>query len=182
MKSSREEDKKIVAGILNGNEQSLRAFYTDYKPRLSSYIKRKIANPEDAEELLQDTLIATLDALRDFTFSSSVYTYMCSIANHKVIDFYRKKKIKNVVFSQIPEIESLLATFATPEDKLDEVMLKNSIRNALHKLTPQYRKILTLKYMHGYSVEEIARKLSITFKSAESQLFRARKAFVVVYA
>ena len=50
------------------------------------------------------------------------------------------------------------------------------------KLTPTYQVILKLKYVYGYSVEEIAEKLSITFKSAESQLFRARKAFASYYA
>ncbi|MBI2611610.1 RNA polymerase sigma factor [Candidatus Gottesmanbacteria bacterium] len=176
------KDKALVEGILKGDETSLRQFYTLYKPRLTSYIKRKISNPEDAEEVLQDTFIATLDALRDFTYQSSLYTYICSIANHKTIDFYRKKKLKNIVFSQAPEIESLVATLTGPEEKLDEELLKTKIHDTFQKISPRYRKILTLKYIHGYSVVEIAQKLSISFKSAESQLFRARRAFILAYS
>ena len=175
------KDKSMVAGILKGDEATLRRFYTSCKPKLLSYIRRKIANESDAEEVLQDTLIATLDALRDFSFSSSLYTYICSIANHKVIDYYRKKKLKNILFSQIPEIESLVATLTGPEDKLDEEILKAKIKETFQKIKPRYRNILTLKYIYGYSVGEIAQKLSISFKSAESQLFRARKAFTLAY-
>src|SRR5258708_235659 len=84
------QDYSLIKGILRADEQSLHKFYMHYKPRLTSYIKRKIAKDEDVEEIVQDIFIATLDALRDFAFQSSLYTFICSIANHKVIDFYRR--------------------------------------------------------------------------------------------
>ncbi|OGG14875.1 hypothetical protein A2773_01240 [Candidatus Gottesmanbacteria bacterium RIFCSPHIGHO2_01_FULL_39_10] len=176
-----DKDHKLIDGILRADERSLRSFYTLYKPKLFSYIKRKIATTQDAEEILHDTFIATIDALRDFAYQSSLYTYICSIANHKIIDFYRKKKLKSILFSRFSEIEPLLSTFYGPEDKLDEELLKAKIKETFAKISPRYHKILRLKYIYGYSVEEIAKKLSISFKSAESQLFRARKAFVAAY-
>lgn len=174
-------DKELVAQILAGSEKSLRFFYRLYQPRLLSFIKAKIANSDDAEEILQDVLLATLEALRDFSFKSSLYTFICSIANHKVIDFYRKKKIKNIVFSRLPDVEPLISTLLGPEDLLDEELLKQKIKQTFISLTPKYRRILQLKYVYGFSVFEIAQKLSISFKSAESQLFRARRAFVLAY-
>lgn len=181
MKNSH-QDRGLIEGILKADQKSLRRFYTLYKPRLTSYIKRKIAKDEDVEEIVQDIFIATLDALRDFAYQSSLYTFICSIGNHKVIDFYRRKKIKSILFSQMPEIAPLLSTLATPEDKLNEELLKAQIKRAFSRISPRYHTILRLKYIYGYSVEEIAQKLSISFKSAESQLFRARKAFVAAYS
>lgn len=175
------KDRELISGILSGEEKTLRRFYILYKPKLFFYIKRKIANDKDTEEILQDTFMAVIEGLRDFAHQSSLYTYICSIANHKVIDFYRKKKIKNILFSQIPEIESLLSTFCGPEEKLNEALLKEKIKETFAKISPRYHRILSLKYIYGYSVEEIAQKLSISFKSAESQLFRARRAFVAAY-
>ncbi len=178
---SNHQDFKLIQGILLGDEKSLRRFYLSYKPKLFAYIKRKIAKDQDAEEILQDTFMAGVDALRDFAYQSSLYTYICSIANHKIIDFYRKKKFKSILFSQIPEIEPLLSTLYTPEDKLNEELLKAKIKETFAKISPRYHKILRLKYIYGYSVGEIADKLSISFKSAESQLFRARKAFAAAF-
>lgn len=180
-KEQMQKDKALIQGILNGDEKFLRRFYVSFKPRLFAYIKRKIAKDEDAEEIMQDTFMATVEALRDFAYQSSLYTFICSIANHKVIDFYRKKKIKSILFSQVPEIEPLISTFYGPEDKLDEALLKAKIRETFAKISPKYHRILRLKYIYGYSVGEIAEKLSVSFKSAESQLFRARKAFVAAY-
>lgn len=174
-------EKRIVSEILQGQEKTLRFFYHHFKPSIATYIRKKIATPEDIEEILQDTLLATLEALRDFSFKSSLFTFMCSIANHKIIDFYRKKRIKNIVFSKLADVEPILSTLLGPENSFDEEMLRQKIRNTFTQLSPKYTIILKLKYVYGYSVEEIAQKLSISFKSAESQLFRARKAFVIVF-
>lgn len=176
------DDKALVKSILKGDERALRWFYSHYHPRLLTFIKNKIENEKDAEEILQDTLLGTIEGLRDFSFRSSLFTFMCSIANHKVIDFYRRKKIKSVLFSKLGDVEPFISTLLGPEEALDEELLRQNIRETFKKIAPKYSKILRLKYIYGYSVEEIARSLSISFKSAESQLFRARKAFVEAYA
>lgn len=174
-------DKVLVSQILKGNEKALRIFYKAYQPRLLNFIKNKIANENDAEEILQDVLLATIEALRDFAFKSSLFTFICSIANHKVIDFYRRKKIKNVVFSRLPNVEPLLSTLFGPEESLDDQLLRQKIKQTFAALTPKHRLILKMKYIYGFTVEEIAGKLAVSFKSAESQLFRARRAFVLAY-
>lgn len=176
------DDEKLVSQILTGNEKTLRHFYHKYQPRIATFIKNKIANEKDAEEIIQDTLLACLEALRDFSFKSSLFTFICSIANHKVIDFYRRKKLKAVVFSRIPDVEPLISTIFGPEESLDEELLKQKIKQTFENIAPKYRRILKLKYIYGFTVTEIARKLSMSFKSAESQLFRARRAFVLAYS
>ncbi len=175
------DERKIVTEILQGNEASLRLFYRSFNKPLYSFIKKRIDNDSDVEEILQDTLVSTIEALRDFSYQSTLFTFICAIAKHKVVDFYRKKKIKSVIFSKIADIEPLISTLLGPEDKLDEALLRQKIRQTFAAITPQYQIILKLKYEQGYSVTEIAERLAITFKSAESLLFRARKAFARAY-
>jgi RNA polymerase sigma factor (sigma-70 family) len=175
-------EKKIINGILKGEESSLREFYNHFKPSLLTFIGNRVADQKDVEEILQDTLFDTVEGLRDFAFRSSLFTFVCSIANHKIIDFYRKKRIKSVIFSKASFIEPMLTTLLGPEDELNDALLRQKIDSTFKKLSPTYYKILKLKYIYGYSVDEIARKLSISYKSAESHLFRARKAFVEAYS
>jgi RNA polymerase sigma-70 factor (ECF subfamily) len=174
-------DKQLVAGILSGDEPSLRYFYQTYSSKLVAFVRRRLGDEKDVEEIVQDTFLASLDALRDFTFKCSLSTFLCSIAKRKVVDFYRKKKLKKVLFSQFPQIESLLSLLTTPEEKLDEKLLVEKIENTFNKLSPRYKKILKLKYVDGFSVDEIAHELSMSFKGIESMLFRARKSFVLEY-
>lgn len=175
-------EKEIVEGILSGQEKQLRRFIRHFERPLTTFIGKRVGHQADLEEILQDTMLATIEGLRDFSFRSSLFTFICSIANHKVIDYYRKKKIKNIVFSRINDVEPLISTLLGPEDALDEEMLRQKIADTFRKIAPGSRKILKLKYVYGYSVIEIAGKLSISFKSAESQLFRARRAFAVAYS
>lgn len=182
MRKDRSHERKTVEEILKGNEKALNGFYKQYFNSLYGYISKKVNNQEDIEEILQDTLLSTIEAFRDFSFKCSLFTFICSIANHKIVDYYRRKKIKTYVFSRFEEIEPILANLVGPEEIYDEEIVREQIRATFQKLTPSYRRILTLKYIYGYSVLEIAGKMSITFKSAESQLFRARKAFVLNYS
>lgn len=174
---TKNQDHVLVKGILSGSEKSLLAFYRHFSPKLLAFIKKRTPSCEDAEEILQDVLLSSLDSLRDFTFKSSLNTFLHAIAKNKIIDFYRKKKIKKVLFSQVPKLESLLTTLLGPEDVFEEKQLRIRISQALKKLSPKYQKIITLKYFDDLSVREITRELQISFKSAESMLFRARKAF-----
>lgn len=175
------DDRETFEKILAGDRKTLHTFYQTYAPKLLRHIEAKVNSPSDAEEILQDTLYAFLEAIRDFQGSATLKTFIFAIVNHKIIDFYRRKKIKQVVFSRLPQLEALISPLFSPEEELDATLLKDKVKCAFDKLLPHYRDILILKYMENFSVEDIARKLSVTFKSAESRIFRARKAFVEVF-
>ncbi|MDP1722402.1 MAG: RNA polymerase sigma factor [Candidatus Gottesmanbacteria bacterium] len=175
------DDQTLITKILARDRHALLVFYRTYTPKLRLFIRSKVANPEDAEEVLQDALFAFLEAIRDFTGASKLKTFLYAIANHKVIDWYRRKKIRHVVFSAVPQLETIVTTLIGPEEELDAALLREKIYKALGRLLPLYKSVLILKYADDFSVEDIARKLAISFKSAESQLFRARKAFVQAF-
>jgi|SRR3989344_3414042 len=174
-------DQQLVSRILSGHEPSLRHFYKAHSSKLTAFVKKRLGDEKDVEEIVQDTFLASLDAFRDFTFKCSLSTFLCSIAKRKVVDFYRKKKLKRVLFSQFPQIESLLSLLTTPEDKLDEKLLVEKIERTFNRLPPRYKRILKLKYVEGFTVDQIAMELSMSFKGIESMLFRARRAFVGEY-
>ena len=174
-------DEQLVERILERDKIALHEFYQRYKLKLLRFIRGKIDREEDCEEILQDTLFGFLESLRDFHGKSSIKTFLFSICHHKVIDFYRRKKMKHVVFSQMPQLEALISPLIAPEEELDATLIKERITEVFGILLPAYREILTYKYLEDMSVGEIAQKLRLSFKSAESRLFRARKAFVEAF-
>lgn len=175
------DDATLIKRLFAHDRRVVLAFYQEYAPQLRRFIAGKVANTQDSEEILQDTLFAFLEGIRDFEKKSSIRTYLFSICQHKVIDYYRRKKFKHLVFSQMPQLEMLVSPLLGPEAVLDETLVKEKIRKVLALLAPVYRQVLELKYMEQVSVEEIAETLSISFKSAESRLFRARKNFVELF-
>lgn len=176
------EEKQLLDRLLSKDKTAVFEFYHRYSPRLINFIRKRIGNEADVEEIAQDTLFAFLEGARDFTGRCKLNTYLCSIAYNKIVDFYRKKQLKKIVFSQMPEgFESFIAEMSDPQKIFDEVLLGQKIAGVFARLTPHYSQILKLKYIEGRSVGEIAKILACSFKSAESVLFRARRAFVKLY-
>lgn len=99
--STNKKEQVLVRKILAGNEQALRSFYKANKEKIYLFIFSKISNRKDVEEVFSDTFLASIEALRDFTFSCSLSTFLYGIARHKIIDYYRKQKIEEILFSKL---------------------------------------------------------------------------------
>lgn len=154
----------------------------DYRRRLMRLVARKVGGKEDVEEIVQDSLIAGLDSLPTFKGNSSLFTWLGGIARHEIADFYRRQKIKKIVFSKLPFLEKLVSQALGPELAYQELETKRKIVKTLKNLSEGYGEILRLKYIDGLSMKEIAEKLGVTVKAVESRLTRARLAFQKVYA
>lgn len=154
----------------------------EYRQRLMKLVARKVGDWQDVEEIVQDSLISALDSLAGFKGEASLFTWLGGIARHEIADFYRRKKIKQIVFSKLPFLEKLVSEALGPELAYQELETKRKILKTLKNLSEGYREILRLKYIDDLSMRQIARKLDITIKAVESRLSRARLAFQKEYA
>ncbi len=145
--------------------------------QLKRFIALKVDDKNVAEELLQETLISGYESLPQFGGRSTFLSWLCGIAKHEIADFYRKKKIKTILFSRLPFLEKLVDQALGPEEKAIEAELKGKMARVFKGLTEGYRIILRLKYIEGLSVAQIAQDLGLTMKAVESRLTRARVAF-----
>lgn len=173
--------KKLIKQVLGEDEEATRLLCNFLSPKLGRLIFRKIDNPCDAEEVLQDTLISILDSLPLFSGKSSFLAWSLSITKHEIIDYYRKKKIKAILFSHLPFLEDLASSALGPQELLLKKELTEEIKKVLGKVSEGYRKILRLKYIEGCSVAEIARQMELSPKAIESRLTRAREAFKLAW-
>ena len=171
------DEKKLIAEVIRGNKKAAKIFYQKYAPALFLLIKNKIDKREDAEEILQDTFLSIFDSLSFFDFRSSVLTWAKSIALHEVADFYRKRKIKSLIFSHLPFLEKLASQALGPEMSFQQKEVKEEIEKVFACLSEGYREILRLKYIEGLSMAKIANLRQISVKAVESRLSRARLAF-----
>lgn len=145
--------------------------------RLKQFILLRARDFNDAEEIFQETLISAYQSLPSFIGRSTFFVWLCGIAKHEISDFYRKKKIKALLFSRLPFLENLVDQALGPAEEMIEEELKKKVRRVLRSLTEGYRQVLRLKYIDGHSVTQIAGQLGLTLKAVESRLTRARLAF-----
>lgn len=152
-----------------------------YRQRLINFVAKKVGDFSDVEEIVQDTLVSALDSWPSFKGKSQVFTWLCGIARHEIADFYRRKKIKQVVFSRLPFLEKLVSEALGPDLAFQELETKTRILKTFKNISEGYCRILRLKYMEGLSMRQIAEKLDLTVKAVESRLTRARLAFQEEY-
>lgn len=171
------DEKELVKRVLAGNKEAIEKFYQEYKKPLLSFVGKRVKNNRDAQDIVQETLISGLNSLPNFNFKSSLFSWLCSIAKHETADFYRKRKLKTILFSKMPFLQNWADDALGPQGKYLKEELKEEIIFVLENLTEGYSKILRLKYIEGLSMKAIAQKLSITVKAVESRLYRARKKF-----
>lgn len=150
--------------------------------KLLNFIRQRVADEEEAQEILAETLATAWESGSSFKGRSAYFTWLCGIARHEIADFYRKKWLKNWLFSRLPWLEDLASQALGPEQELLKKELAGQVRATLVNLDEKYRQVLRLKYYQDLSVREIAQKLNESYKTVESRLFRARAAFAQAFA
>lgn len=155
----------------------MKDLYNQYQKSVRAFIGRKIDDEGVVEELTNDTLLAVIQSYPTFNGRSSEFSWICSIAKHKVIDYYRKKKIKTVLFSVSPMFEEIADGALNPERDVLKNELKEEIKRTFEELEEGYQRLLRLKYVDGRRVSEIAEIFKLSIKAVESRLIRAKRKF-----
>jgi len=148
-----------------------------YQKSIAAFVRKKIGDEDVVEELTQDILMAAYQALPNFNQKSSEFSFICGIAKHKITDYYRKKKLKTVLFSVNPIFEEIAEDALTPERDVLKNELKEEIKKTMTELREDYEKILRLKYVDNWKSSQIAELMKVSVKAVESRLIRARKKF-----
>lgn len=162
-------------------EREFLSLYKTYHRRLFVFVNKKLNDVSVSEDVVQDVMMEFAEAVRENRQVDSINAYLYGIARHKVADRIRRKKLKQILVSAVPE--SVVNSCATLlfRDTVNQQDMRDSIKRILSSLPNDYALVIRLKYMEGLPVKHIASKLSLSFKAAESMLFRARKLFSDLY-
>jgi RNA polymerase sigma-70 factor, ECF subfamily len=184
--SPKHEDWALCRRILSGDERAFRAVYDDFFPRLYRFARARLGGrAEEAREFVQLTFCRAFERLDSYRGECSLFGWFCQICRNAIVDAGRSQQ-------RAPQhvglddgdatIEAILISLSAPtseepEQKLWQSQLIDFIQAALDCLPDHYGDVLEWKYVDGLSVNEIATKLAVGPKAAESQLSRARQAF-----
>jgi RNA polymerase sigma-70 factor (ECF subfamily) len=156
-------------------------FYKKYYFGVKKFVSQKIDDEGVAEELTNDIMMAAMMCRSNFNGKCNEFSWICSIAKHKIIDYYRKKKLKTILFSVSPDFEEIADKALTPERDVLKNELKEEIKKTFKEIGKGYKDVLRLKYIEGMKINEIAKNLELTIKAVESKLIRAKKKFREVW-
>lgn len=173
--------EKIVEELLAGKKGVASRFYRELSPSVRRYLRGRLPEEVDVEEILQDTFVAAFDSLPLYRGEAKLISWVLSIARHEVADFYRKRYVRKVVEKTSTLLDDVAEEIRTPEFEWEKKKLEKRFHTAYKALSKQYQLVLSLRYELGMSVKEVAREMKMSFKATESLLFRARSAFAAAY-
>jgi RNA polymerase sigma-70 factor (ECF subfamily) len=180
-----EEDRALVRRLLAGDEDAFTQFFEDSFQGLYRFALRRLDYDEElAQEMAQGALVKAIDKLDSYRGDAALFTWLCSFCRFEISAHFRKggRDAEEVeLVEEVPEVRAALDALAAgelgPEDELRRKELVRLVHLALDHLPPKYGRALEWKYLEGLSVIEIAERLGLTPKAAESVLTRARTAF-----
>ena len=179
-------DRALAHRILGGDEEAFRDLFDRYFPRLYRFaLARLQSDPEAAKDIVQQTFCQAIEQLHTYRGEAALYTWFCQICRNLVADHYRRNggSVPRVVLIEDQPnarafLESLAAPAADePEDGVLREQVHRIVEATLDALPGHYGTALEWKYIDGLSVREIAVRLDVGEKAAESLLTRARESF-----
>lgn len=173
-------EAELVVAARSGSEAAVRELIRRLNPRLFRLARGIVGSDPEAEDVLQETYLATFTRLGGFRDEARFTTWITRIAiNHALMRVRRVLPME--VLDTVTENEmSRILSFPNPEAELPEAalgrtQLRQLLEEVISALPPDLRLPFVLKEAEGMSILEIARSLSLNPITVKTRLFRARR-------
>lgn len=178
-------DLDLARRVIAGDEPASEAFFADYFPRLYRFARIRLGgDDQDAEEVVQTTLILAVRKLHTYRGEAALFVWLCTLCRREIgARLQRTGRAAEVCFDEdLPALKIALEAAAgaaspSPEAEAGRRELSRLVQLTLDQLPGRYGQALEWKYIQELSVDEIASRLGLGYKATESLLTRARHAF-----
>jgi RNA polymerase sigma-70 factor (ECF subfamily) len=179
------DDLLVVRRLLAGDEEAFDSFVEDYYPRLYRFAYPRVGrDAEAAQDVVQSTFGKVISQLKRYRGEAALFSWICSICRFEIAAYWREQREAAPEIELIEEsaevraaLESLSAAAESIDRAVEKKELAQLVRAALDALPVNYGNALEWKYLRGWSVRDIAERLNVSPKAAESLLTRSRGAF-----
>ncbi len=167
------EDKRLIKGLKNGDRKIFEEIYRFYYPQLFGYCLSYIGNSEDAKEIIQTIFLRLWIRRKELKINLSLKAYLYIAAKNESLNYINHNKIKDrysqfTMDAEKPAQENI-------QQKMEKEELEFLIKRTILKLPDKRRKIFELSRFEGLKYDDIAKKLSVSVKTVESQMTKALK-------
>jgi len=171
-------DFELVDVVRAGNADAYRHLVQRYEGKIYNLALRLLRQPEDAEDVLQETFVSAYRALPNFKGDSQFGTWLYRIATNFALMKLRGKKPVFVSLDEPRDEDSApleLTDFSA--DPLADVLddeLRGKMEEAISKLPDDMRTVFLLRDIEGLSNSEVAEVLDLSVAAVKSRLHRTR--------
>lgn len=178
-----DDDTALIRAINGGDISCFDELVQRYENQLYGFGRRMCRNPQDAEDMVQNTFLNVFRYLKDFRFESKFKNWLYKIATSTCLKIKRKSRFSpdeplsleemlEIASNEIPTESPAWARL--PIDRILNDELRNRLQTAIHNLPETLRVVLVLRDIEGFSTQEAAQILALSEANIKVRLHRAR--------
>ena len=170
-------DVALGAGMTSEQDRRISEIVERERARLRNFIRKRVPDPGDAEDILQDVLYELVEAYRAMRPLEQVSAWLFRVASNRIIDLFRKKKPE--AFSEAAEVgedgeqltldDLLPSPDGGPEAEYARSVLLDEIDAALDELPDEQREVFVAHELQGRSFKELAAESGLSVNTLLSR-------------
>lgn len=166
------DEEQLLAKAMQFDDAALGELYDRYEARIYGYIYRRTGDQILAEDLTAQVFLKMLESIRDQkAWRSSFSGWLYRIAHNLVVDTYRRKGRHGAV--DLEDVPQTAAESQNPEETVEQTLDAERLRSAIRRLTDEQAEVVSLRFLEGYSIAEVAGMMNRTEGAIKALQYRA---------
>jgi len=167
-------DEELVRLTAAGERRAFEALVARHEVALFRYASRTCGSPRDAEDALQDGLLAAWRGAAGFRGEAAARTWLFQVVIHACRRRQRRRSGEPARHAELAAAEALPSGERGADERVADAELARALEEALAELPDEAREVLLLRDVEGLAGEEAAAALGIGLAAMKSRLHRAR--------
>lgn len=169
------EAEALVAKAKSGDREAFATLYRMYLPTVYKFLYYRLNNKTQVEDMTAEVFLRALRKIEDFTWTGADFgAWLLRIARNLVLDEAKSSRARlELATDEMPEESAGRA--ATAEDAAIERFTNSEVKDAIQRLRPDQRDVVTLRFLHGLSVSEVSEIMSKKEGTIRTLQFRGLK-------
>ena len=176
--------KALAISMMLEQDHQISEAVEQQRSRLRNFISRRVADPSDVEDILQEVFFELVEAYRLMKPVETASAWLLRVARNRIIDQFRKKKpvpladlnVESEEGEMLALEEFLPSSYAGPEAAYARAVLIEELENALEELPEQQRRVFIEHEIEGRSFKELAAETGVSVNTLLS-----RKRYAVLH-
>jgi RNA polymerase sigma-70 factor (ECF subfamily) len=185
-KSEAKDEQALIAASRAGDISAMDELVRSHQTRVYNFALRMCRNVEDAKDILQDTFLGMVRSVREFREESKFTTWLYRIAANACLKKHRRgvhdpspdQELSLDALMPRPDGEGRKPEIADWSEDAEKALLRGELSQqmeaAIDRLPRDYKIVLVLRDVEGFSAEETAEMLKLSVPAVKSRLHRAR--------
>jgi len=169
MEQDNQSNAILVLKCKKRDEKAFREIVNSWEPRLYYYLRRIVENENDVWDILQETWLAVFKNIHKLEDPLKFSTWLYKISHNKAVNLLRKENR----YVQM-KAEQISDNFENTNTDIDVKERAEYVHKLLNKLKLAHREVLTLYFLEGFTINEMAQIIEVSEGTVKSRLYYAK--------